>query len=339
MVISESQTGRFIISLDFELFWGVRDKRSLSNYGESLKNVRIVIPRLLDSFAKYGINATFATVGLLFSKDKEEMIKFTPKNTPKYSDPNLSPYLDGFVSVGENGKVDDYHFALDLIKMIQKRPNHEISTHTFSHFYCLEKGQTKFDFESDIKAAIAIAKKEGVEIESIVFPRNQFNRGYSNILVKNGIKSFRGKERVWFQSYQNERDTTLLERLFRTANCYVNLSGHHSYSLEELASSSLPFDIPSSMFLRPYQSKISFLKPLQLRRIKRSMSYAAKNALVYHLWWHPHNFGANMNENFEMLHEILEHFKVLKLEYGFKSDTMANLAKEIEKERGTIGQS
>ena len=323
-------TGTFIISLDFELFWGVRDKRTIAHYGKSIKNVKTVVPRLLDTFSNYGIHATFATVGLLFAKDKAEMLNFCPQKRPDYKDPNLSPYADGFSHVGIDGEHDPYHFALDLIKSIQKHPEHEISTHTFSHFYALEEGQTKEDFKADIGAAIAIAEKEGITIESIVFPRNQFNKAYADILMKSGIKSFRGNERVWFQSYQSEQETTLLKRIFRTANCYINLSGHHCYSLNELSRSERPFDLPSSRFLRPYQAKYPFLKQLQIRRIKRSMTHAAKNGLIYHLWWHPHNFGANMDENFSMLEDILNHYQNLRATYGFESCTMNEVANRLE---------
>ena len=37
--------GYFIISLDFELHWGVFDKKSISEYKENLENVKLVIPR------------------------------------------------------------------------------------------------------------------------------------------------------------------------------------------------------------------------------------------------------------------------------------------------------
>ena len=32
--------GYFVISLDFELFWGVRDKRTIEAYGKSIRNVK-----------------------------------------------------------------------------------------------------------------------------------------------------------------------------------------------------------------------------------------------------------------------------------------------------------
>ena len=58
--------GKFVISLDFELIWGVRDKRTIQSYGENLRGVHQAIPRLLNLFDQYKIKGTFATVGFLF---------------------------------------------------------------------------------------------------------------------------------------------------------------------------------------------------------------------------------------------------------------------------------
>ena len=58
-----NKKGLFIISLDFELLWGVRDKRTKETYGQNILGVQEVIPQLLDLFDKYDITATFATVG------------------------------------------------------------------------------------------------------------------------------------------------------------------------------------------------------------------------------------------------------------------------------------
>ena len=64
------------------------------------------------------------------------------------------------------------------------------------------------------------------------------------------------------------------------------------------------------------------LENLKLRRIRNSMTYAAKNNLLYHLWWHPHNFGQNTDKNMDTLKRVLEHYKKLELKYGFRSLTM-----------------
>jgi hypothetical protein len=53
---------------------------------------------------------------------------------------------------------------------------------------------------------------------------------------------------------------------------------------------------------------------------------AAESGQVYHLWWHPHNFGRWMPENLEFLESILRHFAVLRDEKGFSSWTMQEAA-------------
>lgn len=50
--------GLFVISIDFELHWGVRDKLSVGAYRDNLLGVREVIPTLPKLFKKYGIDAT-----------------------------------------------------------------------------------------------------------------------------------------------------------------------------------------------------------------------------------------------------------------------------------------
>jgi hypothetical protein len=59
------------------------------------------------------------------------------------------------------------------------------------------------------------------------------------------------------------------------------------------------------------------------------MTHAAQHNLTYHLWWHPHNFGVNQDENFAFLEKILEHYVVLRNKYNFQSVTMTNLAKQL----------
>lgn len=59
------------------------------------------------------------------------------------------------------------------------------------------------------------------------------------------------------------------------------------------------------------------------------MLYAAKNNSLYHLWWHPHNFGANINENLFILEEILKYYTYLNCKYKMKSLNMGEISKMI----------
>ena len=320
--------GKLIISLDFELFWGVRDKRTLDSYGESITRVHSIVPRLLDRFNQHKVKATFATVGFLFAKDKNELEKYAPELKPSYSDKNLSPYGEPMKIVKDKNEQDPYHYAPQLIQLLLKDNVHEVGSHTFSHYYCLEEGQNAEDFSRDVDSAIAISSTYGNKLESIVFPRNQVNESYLKICMERGISSYRGTEKIWFNKPESETQTTLLKKVFRTLDCYLNISGHHTFSLKEI-SNKQPYNIRSSRFFRPYNKRLPFLEFMKLRRIKKSMTHAAKTGEVFHLWWHPHNFGDHTEENFDILEKILVHYSMLNKKYGFESVTMSELSKEL----------
>ena len=68
---------------------------------------------------------------------------------------------------------------------------------------------------------------------------------------------------------------------------------------------------------------------LKLKRIKKGMRHAAKKNEMFHLWWHPHNFGAQMDENFRNLEEIFKTYAALNKSYGFESITMTELTNKV----------
>ena len=323
-------TGKFVVSLDFELLWGVRDKRTIDEYSENIKGVWEALPKMLEAFENHKVNGTFATVGFLFAASKDELMSFIPQAKPNYSNSNLSPYNGYFEKVKDNEDIDKFHFASGLVSLILSHSGHEIASHTFSHYYCLEKGQTIDEFRSDISAAIEIAKHRDIAIKSLIFPRNQFNKEYLAVLKELGITSYRGNEKKWFYSAARGEEESLIKRAFRLLDSYVNIAGHNSYSIESLKQEE-PFNIPSSRFLRPYSKKLKWFEKLRLRRVLKSMTYAAKNNQVFHLWWHPHNFGKNQSENLAFLNNILDHYLDLRSKYGFESLTMNELALLLKK--------
>ena len=163
----------------------------------------------------------------------------------------------------------------------------------------------------------------------MVFPRNQYNSDNIKILKDIGINSFRGNENAWFYKPEEGKKENLIKRAFRFLDAYINLSGHNCYSLNDI-NSSKPFNIPSSRFLRPFSKKLAFLDELKLQRILKSMTYAAKNNQIFHLWWHPHNFGINIEENFKFLQKILNHYSFLNNKFDFKSSNMKDISNILE---------
>lgn len=317
----EAKHGILVISLDFELFWGIRDKFSFDEYGENVLGVWEVIPKLLEMFNYYNINATFATVGAMFASDKKNLDLFLPQIKPNYTDSNLSPYLD-YISDSLNFD-SKYYYGKKLVELVKENKNHEIGTHTFSHYYCLEPGQDINSFKSDLDSSLIIANSMGISIESFVFPRHQLNEEYINVFKEFGIKNFRGTEKIWFHSPQRGEEEGIVKRAFRYADYFIWMGSNHLQDLNEIDYNGLN-RIRASRWLRPYDDR-KLLQRLKIIRIKQQMKAAAKSKKIFHLWWHPHEFGVNMNQNFKMLEEILEYYTSLNKKYGMKSYNFKDL--------------
>jgi peptidoglycan/xylan/chitin deacetylase (PgdA/CDA1 family) len=329
------KNGKFIISLDFELQWGMMDKvNALSPYRKNISRVHEIVPRLLDTFNKYNVKATFAQVGMSFFQDYQELFEFIEKRRCETKEKELTyenNSLSAYSHLDEIEKDDEkYFFANHLLKLIQRDRYHEIASHTFSHYYCLEPGQTIAQFEEDCRRANLIARENDIHLKSLVFPRNQVNEDYLSVCAKYGYKVVRSNEESWMYQASNGNDNTLWKRLFRLIDAYVNLSGHNSYDVSKLKINKDVVLLPASRFLRSFSKSLSFLEGLRLRRIKKDMTYAAKRGVIFHLWWHPHNFGSNTNENFIFLGKILEYYNYLHEKYNFESCSMSDIVKLLK---------
>lgn len=314
--------GAFVISLDFELHWGVRDIFAPSHaYRANILGVRQAVPALLDLFEEFGIAATWATVGFLFANSKDDFERFKPAVLPVYEKQKLFPYDE---PIGANETDDLLHYAPGLIRQIQTRAKQEIGTHTYSHYYCLEAGQTAETFAADLASARRIAENSGVELRSIVFPRNQFNPAYEQILIDNRIECYRGNQTAWMYQISEKNQTHPVYRAARLVDAHANLAGSHTAKWADVWKTRVA-NVPASFFLRPV-SKNAALEKLRQRRLINSLTAAAKQREIFHLWWHPHNFGVNLHANIEFLRQILIAFKRLQNDYEMRSLSMLETA-------------
>ena len=312
------KNGTLVISLDFELVWGLFDHIEIKDKESYFKNTLEAIPQMLALFEKNTIHVTWATVGMLFNENWEEWHSNIPEITPTYDRVELNPYEYG--KKHQKSGLDQFFFAPDLIKTIQSAKGQEIGTHTYSHYYCLEKGQTKAQFEADINQAIKMAQKLNVELKSLVFPRNQFNEEYLEICAKNDIETVRSNPNFWY--WDTTQKETFAVKLARTGDAYLPF-GKKSYKAHSLVLDKVLCQ-PASRFLRP-QHSIALLNNTRLNRIKYEMIQAAENGEVYHLWWHPHNFGGDVAGSIKTLQAIVETFKYCSDTYGMESLTMKQL--------------
>ena len=312
-----------VISLDFEQHWGVYDHSSVGACRQKLDGGRRAIPLILDRFAEGNIHASWATVGLLLCEGREDALAHYPDH-PAYKD--LEVRIRDVIDRSGNSETDDpYHYGLSLARRVAAVPGQEIATHTFSHYYCLERGPSAGDFEKDLEAAKRVASRHGVEVSSIVFPRNQYSPGHLAACRRQGIKAFRGNPKADPYLPRKAAQTTRTTRLTRLLDAYVEVVSTDkilSYPTEEEGL----INVPASRFLRPVSQLTRHLSRLQLRRICNEMTRAAREGADYHLWWHPHNFGTYTDENMALLDAIIAHYQELHRRHGMTSMTIAEAA-------------
>lgn len=313
--------GTFIISLDLELFWGQFDQMNINEYKENVKGVYDIVPKLLELFDKYNIKATWATVGFLLANDSTEAKSLIPKVLPNYENDKISPY--SYLNTLNNLNNDKFHFAPELVELISKSRDQDLGSHTFSHYYLIEKGQNLESFESDLEAVKNVFNSKGYDIpRTIVFPRNQVNQSYMHKLIKEGYKAYRGVQSSKFYKPIRKEAEKLSTKIIRLIDSYINLTGHHTYKINYDENI---INLKQSMFLRPYNNILFFLEALKIVRIKKAMLHAAKHNKTFHLWWHPHNFGVNQQNNLNNLVLILNYFVELKEKYNFCSENMSSV--------------
>ncbi|MEM8609722.1 MAG: polysaccharide deacetylase family protein [Myxococcota bacterium] len=312
-------TGSFIISLDFELHWGVRDVVDVRSKRDHFLRAREAIPETLRLFREYEVHATWATVGFLFARNKRHLLEHAPSVRPRYDEARFDPYAN-LDQIGNDEKDDPFHYAGSLLRLVAETPGQEIGTHTFSHYYCLEQGQTRDAFEHDLRAAASIGEPFGNVTRSLVFPRGQHNPAYDDVLPHAGVETYRVPPTFFAYRPRRADQERLSQRAFRLVDSYVPIGGMHAHVPEAAAT---PAPQRAGLFLRPYSPARRRLEPVRMARMKQAMASAAKGDRDFHLWWHPHNFGTNTRENLRMLTEILEAYRSLRDRHGWASRTMS----------------
>jgi hypothetical protein len=283
--------GALVISLDLEGWWGVRDNISATSYRNHLEGETQASLATLQLFEERGIKATWAIVGLFMTDGARSADEAKPSLAPGYLNSRMDPFAD---------LEGPHRYNPDLVRTLVASPSQEVATHTFSHYYCLEPGASVQSFEADLKAWAQVASTFGVQMRSVVFPRNQYHPDFLRVLAANGIKAFRGNPNTWF--WQPKRSDTTLRRLTRLTDAYIPLpKGRKTHPVPPKV-----INVPATRFLRPCDDESRTLTRLREKRIESEMSAAFHNGKDFHLWWHPHNFGAKLDQNLSSLNRILD---------------------------------
>lgn len=316
--------GKLVISLDFELFWGLAGwaEEKLFGYKPRIEGAVYALKQITEVLSKYQMKCTIGYVSGIQYNNVDEFLEAAPTERPSYNNKVFSSYELLLSLVREEKIPQELLFRPDAVEMLKNNPLIELASHTFSHYYALEEGQTITQFESDIRTAKEENKKNRIDTVSIIFPRNQIPREYKKICADCGFTHIRGNEESLLYRSESTPSKFDYKRVLRLIDCYINLTGHHSFKTPKR---DVLTDVTASRFLRPYSKALSFLEPLKIRRIKKDMLYAAQHGEIYHLWWHPHNFGVNTLESIAQLKLICEWFATLRDTFGMETCFMKDI--------------
>ena len=303
-------------------------------YGR-LTEARRAVRDLVTVFSARQIRATWATVGFLFASNRSELEAHLPSERPNYARHALDPYVE---TIGLDEDHDPEHLAGSLVGLISASAGQEVGSHTFSHYYCLEPGQSEATLRADLAAAQSIACERGLKLTSLVLPRNQWNPVYTDAVLDLGFLCIRGPQRTWGHQARQSGDRSIVRRSARLADSYVGVSPPPTTAWGDVLQPSGLCDVPASAFLRPFVPGRERLEPLRLARLRSGLRHAARRGRIFHLWWHPHNFSQHRSENFAVLERVLDEFDRLAAAEGMESLTMADVtARVAPAKRGGTG--
>tara|TARA_Y100000389_G_C17453180_1_gene516221 strand:- start:454 stop:1401 length:948 start_codon:yes stop_codon:yes gene_type:complete len=290
-----------VISLDFELRWGVQDvyHADFDSYAQNILSVRETIPIVLKMFSERRIHATWATVGALALQGWDEFFSLDIA-LPNYANECLNVDLEKMAAIDPSG---DFYYAPDLVDKIVKTKFQELGSHTFTHAYMLEEGVTIKNVvdQHDLVEEIWL-KKYDLRPRSLVFPRNQC--GFIEALNATSIEIYRKTPNIWYEQYFRHYSIAQIARLFKILDSILVSKKVASDGISDRPCQIIfvRFDLHQALWNRHLSKIANHIGKLQGNE-------------VLHLWWHPHNLGYDINLCILRLEELLE-IVAVRVDFG-----------------------
>lgn len=295
-----------VISIDFELRWGVHDAKGVDSYRRNLEGVREVVPRTLEAFRERGVRATWAIVGALACDGWDEWRARAPA-WPRYLDRGLG-WRDEWARQDPR-----LYFAPDLVEEVRRCPGQELGSHTFSHVYMGEPGFVRRDAMADAAAVTQLFREKWqVTPKSFVFPRNQV--AFTDVLRDEGFTIWRTTPDAFYWSATSAGEQNGLTRLLRATDSLVPWTVHRRprRAPDHASSHLVRFGLSAAVWR------------LHVRRLVGEAARLADGESL-HLWWHPHNLGADVDRSVLRLQELLDRLRATAPPYA-RFASMADVA-------------
>jgi peptidoglycan/xylan/chitin deacetylase (PgdA/CDA1 family) len=318
--------GTLVISLDFELAWGIPAAEH-ARWRGNLLGARAAVPALLELFARHELRATWATVGGLFADGRDALRDALPpaRVTGLVAGRDPARHL---AALGRSEADAPLHFAPTLIRQILATPGQELGSHTLLHAPALEGLDRDARLRDDLDAAQRLAvATTGEALQSLVFPYNQMDAASVAVACAAGFRAYRSNVPLRPFAPVEGWTANAWRRGFRWVDQVAPLAPADAL----LAPAPTPVaagriaEVRASRFLRPGPWPSAALARRAQARTCALLTDAAARDRVVHLWTHPHNFGVDTRARLAWLEGIVAHASRLRQTHGLTSATMAEM--------------
>ena len=263
--------GQLIISIDFELAWGVWDRITPADLRFAAEDERPICASLIELLDRYQIPATWAIVAAL---------------------------LDKATAAEQPGDKRCWHAPDVIEQIVNAKTPHEIGSHGGRHRYF--DRMTAAQAREDLDFAREQHRVHALPFDAFVFPRNSI--GHLNELRNAGLHTFRGPDFGWFMTAGAAG-----RMVSRAANFADKLLPIPPAPVTARKNGDGLVDIPGSMLLLGRNGARRFVLTTVTRaKLAMGLARACASKRIFHLWFHPSNFYYRRDEQFATLAWFLE---------------------------------
>ena len=282
---------KLTISIDLELAWGNWDNITPYHIQNIESKEKIIVERLLEIFDQYEISVTWAFVAALLD---EKSAKNMPGNKSLWYAPKI------------------------IEKIRSSKMLHDLGSHGGKHRYFNDMSEQ--EAIEDIQFAAHIHSKNGIPLDSFVYPRNFVAK--TELLANHNIKVYRGRDNAWHETI---REKQLI--LGRAANLIDKVLPIAPKAVRPIFMKNIS-NIPGSMLFFSRNGIRQLAHPnITLAKLDKGIQNAIVDSSVFHLWFHPSNFWSNTDQQFKIFEAFIKKASS-KINLGqLESVSMAGFAK------------
>jgi hypothetical protein len=274
----------------------------------------VIIDRLLSLLVEFEIPATWCIVGHLFLDRCDG--NHAEMRRPSHSWQNGDWYAN---DPGTDLRANPLFYGRDLVEKIRNcSVPQEIGSHSFSHVIFGDEGCSREVARSEVEAALRVAREQGLDMKSFVFPRNSV--GHLDVIREGGFTCFRGPEPTWYEGKKWLGPTRRLAHLWD-----VILASEPPLALPKSTPEGV-WNIPGSMIYFPMHGLRKYIPVARrVRRAIKGLEAAAHDRKIFHLWFHPTNLADETEKMLGGLRSVFDHARQLRKEGRLQFAPMRDL--------------